>query len=178
MNVQWQEIFSSVVAYLPDVVQILILYVVIYAILKAARGSRFGQALMGIAILFALLIAFTQLFHFKVLSAVVRWLLIYLAMSSVVIFQPEIRRVLASMGAFLFSDRHRAQGMHSHTTPEQIVSILCKLAKAKTGALIAFERGISLRGYETTGVPLDALVSPELFFASFIISIKSSHKPA
>ena len=76
MNVQWHDIFASIVASLPDVVQILILYVVIYAILKAARGSRFGQALMGIAILFALLIAFTQLFHFKVLSAVVRWLLI------------------------------------------------------------------------------------------------------
>jgi diadenylate cyclase len=167
MNVQWQQIFTSIANYLPDVVQILILYVVIYTILKAARGSRFGQALMGIAILFALLIAFTQLFHFKVLSAVVRWLLIYLAMSSVVIFQPEIRRGLASMGAFLFSDRHRAQGMHSHTTPDQIVSILFKLAKAKTGALIAFERGISLRGYEATGVSLDALVSPELFFAIF-----------
>ena len=171
MNIQWQEIFSSIgssiVTYLPDVVQILIMYVVIYAILKAARGSRFGQALMGIAILFVLLIAFTQLFHFKVLSAVVRWLLVYLAMSSVVIFQPEIRRGLASMGAFLFSDRHRARDLHSPTTPEQIVAILFKLAKAKTGALIAFERGISLRGYETTGVPLDALVSPELFFAIF-----------
>ena len=148
MNIPWQEIFAWIAAWLPDVVQILILYVVIYAILKAARGSRFGQALMGIAILFALLIAFTQLFHFKVLSAVVRWLLIYLAMSSVVIFQPEIRRGL-------------------DTTPEQIVSILFKLAKARTGALIAFERGISLRGYEATGVSLDALVSPELFFAIF-----------
>ena len=167
MNIPWHEIFSWIAAWLPDAVQILILYVVIYAILKAARGSRFGQALMGIAILFALLIAFTQLFHFKVLSAVVRWLIIYLAVSSVVIFQPEIRRGLASMGAFLFSDRHRAHGMHSHTTPDQIVSILFKLAKARTGALIAFERGISLRGYEATGVSLDALVSPELFFAIF-----------
>ena len=167
MNMQWHDIVTAIVTYLPDVVQILILYVVIYTILKAARGLRFGQALMGIAILFALLIAFTQLFHFKVLSVVVRWLLIYLAVSSVVIFQPEIRRMLASMGAFLFSDRHRAQGIHSHTTPDQIVSILFKLAKTKTGALIAFERGISLRGYEATGVSLDALVSPELFFAIF-----------
>ncbi len=166
MNVHWHDIVANVVTYLPDAVQILILYVVIYAILKAARGSRFGQLLMGIAILFSLLIAFTQLFDFKVLSAVVRWLLIYLAMSSVVIFQPEIRRALATMGSFL-SDRHRAQGLGSRTTPEEIVSIVIKLAKSKTGALIAFERGISLRGYEATGVSLDALVSPELFFAIF-----------
>ena len=167
MNVQWQQIFTSIANYLPDVVQILILYVVIYTILKAARGSRFGQALMGIAILFVLLIAFTQLFDFKVLSSIVRWLLIYLAVSSVVIFQPEIRRVLTSMGAFLFSDRRQGMHLHSHTTPEQVVSIICKLAKTKPGALIAFERGISLRGYEATGVSLDALVSPELFFAIF-----------
>ena len=163
MSIPWHQI----AAWIPDAVQILILYVAIYAILKAARGSRFGQALMGIAILFALLIAFTQLFDFKVLSAIVRWLLIYLAMSSVVIFQPEIRRALASIGAFLFSDRHRTAGLQAPTTPEQIVAIAFKLAKAKTGALIAFERGISLRGYEATGVPLDALVSPELFFAIF-----------
>ena len=167
MNVQWQQIFTSIANYLPDVVQILILYVVIYTILKAARGSRFGQALMGIAILFALLVAFTQLFDFKVLSSIVRWLIIYLAVSSVVIFQPEIRRVLTSMGAFLFSDRRHGINPHSHTTPEQLVAIICKLAKAKTGALIAFERGISLRGYEATGVSLDALVSSELFFAIF-----------
>ncbi len=159
----WQD----VVAMAPDIVQIAILYLAIYAILKAARGSRFGQALMGIAILFALLIAFTQLFDFKVLSAIVRWLLIYLAMSSVVIFQPEIRRVLATIGSLLFSDRHSAASLNSRTTPEQMVAILFKLAKSKTGALIAFERGISLRGYETTGVALDALVSPELFFAIF-----------
>jgi len=159
--------WQNVAAFVPDIVQIAILYVVIYSILKAARGSRFGQALMGIAILFALLIAFTQLFDFKVLSAIVRWLLIYLAMSSVVIFQPEIRRVLATIGSLLFSDRRRALSLHSRTTPEQIVAILFKLAKAKTGALIAFERGISLRGYETTGIALDALVSSELFFSIF-----------
>ena len=47
MNMHWQDIFNAIVTYLPDAVQILILYVVIYAILKAARGSRFGQALMA-----------------------------------------------------------------------------------------------------------------------------------
>ena len=90
-----------------DVIQIAILYLVFYAILKSAKGSRFGQALMGIAILFALLIAFTQLFDFKVLSAIIRWLLIYLAVSSVVIFQPEIRRALAAHGAILVTARRR-----------------------------------------------------------------------
>ena len=47
------------------IVQIAILYFVFYAILKGAKGSRFGQALMGFGILAALLIAFAYLFHVR-----------------------------------------------------------------------------------------------------------------
>ena len=39
--------WHHVISYVPDVIQIFILYMVIYAILKGARGSRFGQVLMG-----------------------------------------------------------------------------------------------------------------------------------
>lgn len=154
--------------YVPDVIQIFILYMVIYAILKGARGSRFGQVLMGAGVLFALLIAFTLVFHFDVLSVIVRWLLLYLALSSVVIFQDEIRRILATMGSFLFQDRARAHTFpHERITPEDLTTIIFKLAKRRTGALVAFERGISLRGFETTGVALDAIISTELFFSIF-----------
>ena len=154
--------------YVPDVIQIFILYLVIYAILKGARGSRFGQVLMGSFVLFAILIAFTLVFHFDVLSVIVRWLLLYLALSSVVIFQDEIRRILATMGSFLFQDRARTRALlRDRVTPEDFTTIIFKLAKRRVGALVAFERGISLRGVETTGVALDALISSELFFSIF-----------
>ena len=161
---EWHQVMS----YVPDVIQIFILYMVIYAILKGARGSRFGQVLMGSGILFGLLIAFTLVFHFDVLSVIVRWLLLYLALSSVVIFQDEIRRILATMGSFLFQDRTRTHTLlNKRVTPEDLTTIIFKLAKRRTGALVAFERGISLRGLETTGVALDALISTELFFSIF-----------
>ena len=161
---EWHQVMS----YVPDVIQIFILYMVIYAILKGARGSRFGQVLMGSGVLFGLLIAFTLVFHFDVLSVIVRWLLLYLALSSVVIFQDEIRRILATMGSFLFQDRSRAHALlNERVTPEDLTTIIFKLAKRRTGALVAFERGISLRGLETTGVALDALISTELFFSIF-----------
>ncbi|MBQ4198284.1 MAG: diadenylate cyclase [Kiritimatiellae bacterium] len=160
--------WAGIAEAIPDVIQIFILYLVIYAILKGARGSRFGQVLMGTGILFALLIAFTLVFHFDVLSVIVRWLLLYLALSSVVIFQDEIRRMLATMGSLLFQDRTREHAvMHGRITPEDITAIVFKLARRRTGALIAFERGISLRGFETTGVALDAIISSELFFSIF-----------
>ena len=142
-------------------VQIAILYVAIYAILKSARGSRFGQVLMGVGILAAVLFAFLVLFHFDVLSRIVQVLLMYIAVSSVVIFQPEIRRILSTVGAFGYFERpkHRPDGS---ATPELIVETILELAKMRMGALIAFERGISLRSYEDTGVMTDAVFTREL----------------
>ena len=81
------------------IIQITILYLVIYAILRSAKGSRFGQALMGFGIIATLLIAFAYLFRFDVLTRIVQFLLAYIAVSTVVIFQPEIRRILSAVGA-------------------------------------------------------------------------------
>lgn len=149
-----------------DAVQIAILYIVFYTILKSVKGSRVGQALMGGGIIVALLIVFSVLFHFAVLTRIVQALLLYFAMSSVVIFQPEIRRILMTLGAFGFLEapKHREDGS---ATPEFIVETLIELARKKMGALVAFERGISLRSYEETGIATDAVFSRELVQAIF-----------
>jgi len=160
LNSLWSNVSISAIA------QIAILYIVIYTILKYARGSRFGQVLTGVGLLAAALFAFTFVFQFDVLSTIVRSLLVYLAISTVVIFQPEIRRILGQVGAFGFFDRstHLSDGT---PTPEFVAETIVSLAERKVGALIAFERGISLRGYEQTGVATDALFSRELIEAVF-----------
>ncbi|MBR3222727.1 MAG: diadenylate cyclase [Kiritimatiellae bacterium] len=154
---------------MPDlsaIVQILILYLVIYSILKAAKGSRFGQVLMGVGIIAAAMFAFTFVFHFDVLSRIVQALLVYLAISTVVIFQPEIRRILGQVGAFSAFERpkHSADGA---ATPEFITDTVLSLADRRIGALLAFERGISLRSYESTGVVTDAIFTKELMDCIF-----------
>ena len=148
------------------IVQIAILYFVFYAILRGARGSRFGQALMGFGLLAALLIAFAYLFHFDVLTRIVQYLLVYIAVSTVVIFQPEIRRVLSAVGAFGYLEKPK-YGPGDAATPELVVETLVALADRRIGALFAFERGISLRGYEETGIRLDAVFSRELVTSIF-----------
>ena len=144
-----------------EIIQIAILYLVIYAILKGARGSRFGQALLGLGIISSILIASSLVFHFDVLSRILQFLILYIAVSSVVIFQPEIRRILVSIGALTFLN-----APHRHPdgspTPELVIDTIFQLASAHMGALIAFERGISLRSYEASGVPTDAIFSPHL----------------
>ena len=148
------------------VVQIFILYLAIYAILKRAKGSRFGQLLMGVGVLAALAALFTLVFQFDVLGEIVRLVLIYLALSTVVIFQPEIRRILSAVGAFGYFERttHAPDGT---AEPWFIAKTVLALSERKMGALIAFERGISLRGYEISGVRLDARFSPELLISVF-----------
>ena len=148
------------------IIQIAILYAVIYAILKAAKGSRFGQALTGVGILAAAMFAFTYVFHFDVLSQIVRALLVYLAISTVVIFQPEIRRILSQVGAFGFFEKSKTYA-NGAATPEYVTETIMKLAEKRIGALIAFERGISLRSYEDTGVLVNADFSRELVTCIF-----------
>lgn len=156
----WESVSVSAI------IQIAILYLVIYTILRYARGSRFGQVLMGIGILAAAMFAFTFLFHFDVLSTIIRALLVYLAISTVVIFQPEIRRLLSQVGAFRYFEKptHAPDGS---ATPEFVTETILALADRRIGALIAFERGISLRGYEETGVATDAVFSRALLETIF-----------
>ena len=161
MNWEWLNWYLA-----RDIVQIAILYFAIYAILKAARGSRFGQVLTGVGILFGVSIAFTFLFHFDVLARILQMLLMYLALSTVVIFQPEIRRILAAIGSLLFSEG-KGTFDRRRVTPETMTEAIVELSRRKMGALIAFERGISLRGYEESGVALDAIPSRELLISVF-----------
>lgn len=149
-----------------DAVQIAILYLAIYSILKAARGSRFGQVLTGVGVLFGVSIAFTYLFHFDILARILQMLLMYLALSTVVLFQPEIRRILATIGSLLFSESETSFD-RGRITPEMMTDAILDLSKRKIGALIAFERAISLRGYEESGVLLDAVPSRELLLSVF-----------
>ena len=149
-----------------DVIQIAILYVAIYLILSGAKGSRFGQALMGFGIIAAILTAFVYFFHFDVLTRIVQFLLVYIAVSTVVIFQPEIRRILSAVGALRYFERPK-YGPGGAATPDLVVETLMALSERRMGVLIAFERGISLRGYEETGIRLDALFSKELVTCIF-----------
>jgi len=148
------------------IVQVAILYVVIYTILRYAKGSRFGQALMGVGIIAAVMFAFTFVFHFDVLSRIMQALLIYLAISTVVIFQPEIRRILSQVGAFGYLEKPKYDS-NGAATPEFVTQTILALSDRKVGALLAFERGISLRSYEDSGVMTDAVFSRELIETIF-----------
>ncbi len=151
---------------LTDAVQIFILYVCIYGVLRYVRGTRSAQVLMGVGILVLVFLGFTHLLHFDVLSRVIYYVLGGFALSMVILFQHEIRRALAIMGGqALFARNHNhLQQLH---VPEILCQSLLHLSEKRIGALIAIERGISLAGYEEAGIPLQALISRELCISIF-----------
>lgn len=148
-----------------DAIQILILFFGVYALIRYVKGTRSAQVLLGFCVLVVSLLLFTSLFRFDVLARVVYFLLIYLALSMVVVFQQEIRRVLALVGGqHLFS---RQYALRQSSLPEVLCRCVLNLSQARIGALIAVERGISLCSYEDSGVKLNALVSRELLVSIF-----------
>ena len=148
-----------------DVIQILILYVGVYALIRYVKGTRSAQVLLGFCVLVVSLLLFTNLFRFDVLARVVYFLLIYLALSMVVVFQQEIRRVLALVGGQHLFNRQYA--LRQESVPEALCRCVLNLSRARIGALIAVERGISLCSYEDSGIKLNAMVSNELLVSIF-----------
>lgn len=156
--------FNGLQISLNDLAQIAILYIAIYALIRFVRGTRSAQVLLGFCFLAVVLLGSIAFFRFDVLARIIYFLLIYLALSMVVVFQQEIRRMLALVGGRkLFSRRTAGR--------EGVAEVLCRsllfLSKSKMGALVAIERGISLLGYESSGVRLKAEISRELMVSIF-----------
>ena len=148
-----------------DIMQIFILYLVIYGVIRLIKGTRSAQVLLGFCVTVVSLLLFTYLFNFDVLARVVYFLLIYLALSMVVVFQQDIRRMLALVGGQrLFS---RQYTLNKVPVTEILTKSIINMSRGRIGALVAIERGISLRGYEESGIMINALLSHELLVSIF-----------
>ena len=160
-----QNFFQNLLYQIPkigisDIIDILVVSFLIYTVLRLVRSSSAARVAWTVLVL---LIAtwLTSVFDLYACNWILNKILELGFISLVVIFQPEIRRVLSQVGAFGYFDRPKYAADGS-ATPEFIVQTIVALADRRIGALIAFERGISLRGYEATGVALDAMLSREL----------------
>jgi diadenylate cyclase len=143
--------------------EIILLSVVIYYGYLYFRGTRGAKVLTGLAIIFLTLTLISTLLNLVVIGWIVRSLSAFLALASVVIFQPELRRALAEVGGHpIFS-----LTSEKRETVHDIAEAVTQLANKQFGALIAIERDTSIRVYEETGVTLDAEFSVELMLTLF-----------
>ena len=147
-----------------DILQILILAIGLYYAFRLIRGTRSAQMLLGLVLVLVAVIGLTIAANLEVLAWLLGTLSVYLAVSLVVIFQPEIRRALAMVGGGALMG-----GSSPRRAPvaEQLVSVVVKLAARRHGALLAIEREIALKSFLESGVVIDAPVEPELLLTIF-----------
>lgn len=157
--------FSTWLPNLLDILQIYLLTVGIYWILKFLRGTRAAQMLMGIGVIFISLFLVTALLDLDVLSEILRWVSIFLLLALLVVFHPEIRRAFSLLGRN--TTIQILQGRLPETPAERVVRIARALALRRVGALIALERTVQLDRWTETGVLLDAKLSEELMISIF-----------
>jgi diadenylate cyclase len=149
---------------LVSAIDILAVAVLIYNFIVMIRGRRAAHVLNGIWILLAAYLISVYA-HLDLL----RWLLAgvapYTAIALIVMFQAEIRRVLARIGRVHYLGL--GGQLARREVVDDIVPAVQQMADTKTGALIVVEREIGLRTFIESGVSLDARVSRDLLCSIF-----------
>jgi len=149
------------------VVEVLLLWVIFYYLLKLLRGTRGAQVLSGLALSLVMVLALTYFLKLHTLNWMFRTFSVNLVLAFVIIFQPEIRKALAELGRPGVLGGSTSRRGASKDIVDPLVNAARELSRKKIGALIAIEREIGLRAVEETGVPIDSKVTPDLISSLF-----------
>lgn len=146
------------------IVDILVVAFLIYQCIMVVRGTRAGHILAGILILVALYTAALWA-GLEALRSLLSFIVPYLGIAIIVLFQSEIRRTLARIGRKrLFG---LAGGFRSPESAGEILLAIERFSEKKTGALIVLERDIGLRTFIESGVVMDSRISRDLLLSIF-----------
>jgi diadenylate cyclase len=147
-----------------DAIDILAVGFLIYQFTAVVRGRRAAQILSGLItlVLVYLLALYAEL---DLLRSILQTMAPYTAFALIVMFQSDIRRLLARIGRRrLFSLGSRMQ--RSEVVEEMLLAVE-QMAEKQWGALIVVERDVGLRTFVESGVALDAHFSRDLLLAIF-----------
>jgi len=142
---------------------ILLVAVDFYQVLVMIRGTRAAPMLAGVAVV-AIIFYLARVGELTTLNWLISRLVPYVLFALIVVFQSEIRHVLANVGRRLRFGRGSAS---ESDTYDDIVLAANLFSQHQTGALIVIEREIGLRTYVESGVPLDARLSYDLLATIF-----------
>ena len=143
--------------------EILILAVGIYYAFFFVRGTRGAPVVTGFLVLLLALTLLTYLLQLEILSWLLRNFFAFFAIAVVVIFQPELRRILAELGNQpLFSSVHEQR-----ENIEVITQAAARMSEMRIGALIAIEQSILLQEVVESGIGVDCEATPEMLETIF-----------
>ena len=143
---------------------------------KFIRNTQSEKLVKGLFILFLAWI-FSEiliLINLGIIGIFFRTLVLLIALSLIVIFQPELRRFLGYLGqpgfirkVFFTGGTYKEASEQDIDVVKEIIEAVKYLTKTKTGALIVFKKAMSTLAYSEVGKTLDALVSTELILTIF-----------
>jgi len=150
-----------------NLLDITLVFIIVYVVLKLLRGTRAVPTMVGIVLL-AMLYWLAVAQDLATLEFVLRSAVLYIGFAIIVLFQSEIRQAL-----IYFANRlsvpllRRQRSQFGGSVYDEIVLAVTTLASDKTGALIVIERNIGLRNFIDSGVQLDSVISYDLLITIF-----------
>jgi diadenylate cyclase len=152
---------------LRNVLDIALVFVIVYVVLKLLRGTRAVPTVIGMVII-GLLYWIAAVYELSTLEFVLRYAVGFIGIAIIVLFQSEIRQALIYFASRLrFPILKRQRGQFGGSVYDEIVLAVTTLASEKTGALIVIERNIGLRNFIDAGVQLDANIGYDLLVTIF-----------
>jgi diadenylate cyclase len=148
-----------------DLLDIALVSIVVYELLKLIRGTRAVQMAIGIAVLAGLFYLSLGL-QLETLNWLIRNFVPYVVFAAIVLLQADIRRALMHLGRTpIFRRFERSES--DDDTIEELVVAASTLSTRHTGAIIVIERRIGLRNFIESGIPLDAQLTYDLLVSIF-----------
>ncbi|MBM7688880.1 diadenylate cyclase [Enterococcus ureilyticus] len=166
----WRQLISSDFLsrdYIINVIDILVVWYLVYKLIMLVRGTKAVQLLKGVAV-FIMIRILSELIGLHTLSWLMNQVIMYGVIAAVVIFQPEVRRGLEHLGRSSFFRTSRSEQQQDEKMILAFDKAIQYMSKRKIGALITVERNTGLDEYIETGIDLDADISGELLINIFI----------
>jgi diadenylate cyclase len=145
------------------VLEVLILTVGIYYCFRFVRGTRGAPVVTGFLVVLLAFVLVSFLLKLKVLQYLLGAFAASCVLAVLVIFQPELRRMLAELGNLpLFATAHEQR-----ENIEVIIQTVERLSEVRIGALMAVEQSIQLQEAVESGIPIDCQATPEMLETIF-----------
>lgn len=148
------------------ILDILLVWYLIYRLLMYARGTQMMNLLKGVGI-FLIAKSVSSLAGLQTVDWLLGQVLSWGVVAMIILFQPELRRALEILGRDLFKNR-KSRNNPSEKLINDIEKSVQYMSKRKIGALISIEGQDGLGDYISSGIPLDAEITNQLLINIFI----------
>ena len=156
-----------------DVIEILLIAFFAYQVIVWIKYTRAYTLLKGILVMAGFILV-AYLLKMNTILWIVQNLANVLIIGLIIIFQPELRKVLEQLGEkkilsalFPFDNGREVKERFTDRTINELVKASFDMASVKTGALIVIEEDILLTEYERTGINVDAVLTSQLLINIF-----------